>query len=216
MAWTDPAGHVWATSETVTAANMNTYIRLNLEETAADTATTAGDLVYADAANSMGSRLAHAGSGRLLVADASSGLAWRDSDGQVGDSSYTSVGGEPTIFSDLSNTNWGTGTTVAVTLTTDTQAMLWYGARYVTVDTGGQYVAMSYRISGSTTVAAATTWGTLDESSGTDDRNSVGRSHLRTGLTAGSNTFTIQALNSAGGATEIAIIASPWIMVQAL
>lgn len=26
MAWTDPAGHVWAVGEIVTAANMNTYI----------------------------------------------------------------------------------------------------------------------------------------------------------------------------------------------
>ena len=31
MAWTDPAGHVWVTGEVVTAANMNTYVRLNLE-----------------------------------------------------------------------------------------------------------------------------------------------------------------------------------------
>ena len=31
MAWTDPAGHVWVTGEVVTAANLNTYVRLNLE-----------------------------------------------------------------------------------------------------------------------------------------------------------------------------------------
>lgn len=32
MAWTAPSGHVWTTGEVVTAANMNTYIRLNLED----------------------------------------------------------------------------------------------------------------------------------------------------------------------------------------
>lgn len=30
MAWTDPGAHIWTTSEVVTAANMNTYVRLNL------------------------------------------------------------------------------------------------------------------------------------------------------------------------------------------
>ncbi len=32
MAWSSPSGHVWTTGEVVTAANMNTYIRLNLED----------------------------------------------------------------------------------------------------------------------------------------------------------------------------------------
>ncbi len=32
MAWTDPAGHVWVTGEVVTAASMNAYVRLNLED----------------------------------------------------------------------------------------------------------------------------------------------------------------------------------------
>ncbi len=32
MSWTAPSGHVWATGEIVTAANMNTFIRLNLED----------------------------------------------------------------------------------------------------------------------------------------------------------------------------------------
>ncbi len=53
MAWTDPAGHVWTTGETVTAANMNTYIRLNLEATAVDKVTTAGDTVHATGSNAL-------------------------------------------------------------------------------------------------------------------------------------------------------------------
>ena len=31
MSWTNPDNHVWTTGEIVTAANMNTYIRLNLD-----------------------------------------------------------------------------------------------------------------------------------------------------------------------------------------
>lgn len=32
MAWTAPSGHVWVTGEIVTAASLNTYVRLNLED----------------------------------------------------------------------------------------------------------------------------------------------------------------------------------------
>lgn len=45
MAWTDPNGHPWAVGELVSAADMNTYVRLDLEETAPDKVTTAGDIV---------------------------------------------------------------------------------------------------------------------------------------------------------------------------
>ena len=41
MAWTNPDSHVWTTGETLTAANMNTYIRLNLDFLYGDTAWTA-------------------------------------------------------------------------------------------------------------------------------------------------------------------------------
>lgn len=32
MAWSPPDNHVWTTGEVVTATNMNTYIRLNLDQ----------------------------------------------------------------------------------------------------------------------------------------------------------------------------------------
>ncbi len=51
MAWTAP--RTWMTGETVTAALMNSAIRDNFLETSAATVTTVGDIVYADAANSM-------------------------------------------------------------------------------------------------------------------------------------------------------------------
>lgn len=51
MAWTAP--RTWTTGELVTAALMNAHLRDNLLETSAAAATTAGDLTYADGANSM-------------------------------------------------------------------------------------------------------------------------------------------------------------------
>jgi len=49
--WTSP--RTWATSELVTAAIMNTHVRDNLNETSPALVTTAGDIVKADAANSL-------------------------------------------------------------------------------------------------------------------------------------------------------------------
>ena len=216
MAWTAP--RTWVTGETVTAALMNAQVKDNFLETSAATVTTAGDIPYADAANSMGSRLAHAGASRLLVADASSGLAWRDSDGQNGDSSYTSAdgvgAGSSITYEDLSDIDWGSGTTVAVTLTTDTKAMIWYGASDTRIDTAGKSVFVTYRISGATTFAAVDSLATIHESGAAEDRGTASRAHLDKGLTAGSNTFTIQARTN--DATGVATIVRPWIMVQAL
>lgn len=46
---------------------MNTYVRDNLSETCPATVTAAGDITYADAANSMGSRLAKGTAGEVLA-----------------------------------------------------------------------------------------------------------------------------------------------------
>ena len=71
-----------ATGETVTAALLNPHIRDNLLETSAATVTTAGDLAYADAANSMGSRLAIGAAETILTstgtAPAWAGSGWAD------------------------------------------------------------------------------------------------------------------------------------------
>ena len=74
MAWTTP--RTFVSLETVTAAIFNTHLRDNLLETSAATATTAGDLVYADAANSMGSRLGIGAAHGLLVSTGSAPV-WR-------------------------------------------------------------------------------------------------------------------------------------------
>ena len=69
MAWTAP--RTWVSSEVVTASHMNTHIRDNFLETAAATAAAANDLVIADGANSMGTRLALGGNQRWLFSDGS-------------------------------------------------------------------------------------------------------------------------------------------------
>ncbi len=80
MAWTAP--RTWVIGEQVTAALMNSAIRDNFLETSAATVTTAGDLAFADAANSMGSRLAIGAVDTVLV---SSGAAptWSATVGSV-------------------------------------------------------------------------------------------------------------------------------------
>jgi hypothetical protein len=46
-AWSNPDSHVWTAGEVLTAANMNTYIRLNLDFLYGDTAWTAPTLINA-------------------------------------------------------------------------------------------------------------------------------------------------------------------------
>jgi hypothetical protein len=193
---------------------MNAHVRDNLLETSAATATTAGDLVYADAANSMGSRLA-IGAAASILASTGSAPVWRTVGQTVGDATYTGVGNgtTPTTFTDLSAVGWGSGTTVAVTVTTGTRALLHYGARYTRNPTAGNAVGISYRVSGATTTAAAVNWAIFGESSSASDFVPAGRSHLAT-VTAGSNVFTLQAL--ASSADDAAIIAYPYVIVQPL
>ena len=92
MAWGAP--RTWVSGETVTAALMNAHIRDNLLETCPATVTTAGDITYADAANSMGSRLGIGAANTILTSNGSA-PTWAGSDW----ADYTPVwaGGNPTI-----------------------------------------------------------------------------------------------------------------------
>lgn len=65
MAWTAP--RTWVAAETLTAALLNTHVRDNLLETAPAKVTTAGDITYATAANTI-TRLAIGTAGAVLVA----------------------------------------------------------------------------------------------------------------------------------------------------
>lgn len=208
MAWTAP--RTWTTGEVVTAAMMNTHVRDNFLETAAATVTTAGDMVYADAANSMGTRLAIGATGTTLR---SSGTVpvYRVTDGMVGDSTVTNVS-PPTSFSNLNVAAWGLATEVAATVTTGATALVHFGARYVNHTTAGSNVQLSFQITGATTVAASAAWGTISESSASLDFMPAARSHWVTGLTPGSNKFIMNALAST---SNTAVIANPYITVEA-
>jgi hypothetical protein len=210
MAWAAP--RTWVTGETVTAALLNTHVRDNFLETSAATVTTAGDISYADAANSMGSRIAIGTAGWTFVSNGTT-PTWRATDGLVGDATYTAAAAWPTSFTDLSNALWGTGTTVAVSVGTGTQAMVFFGARYVDHPTLGSNVQLSYRVSGATSISSSNTWGTVTESDPAGTLISAGRGHYQNALTTGTNTFTVQALVSTGAA---GVIGSPWIVVEGL
>lgn len=77
MAWTVPIR--WTVNTTVTAAQLNTGLRDNLNATETSTATTAGDMIYATAKNTL-TRLA-SGSARTALMVASGGTApeWKHS-----------------------------------------------------------------------------------------------------------------------------------------
>ena len=88
MTWNAPA--TATTGQNVTAAFWNAQIRDNFLETSAATVTTAGDIAFADAANSMGSRVGIGANSSHLVSDGSSPI-WRAVTGLVGDATYTSA-----------------------------------------------------------------------------------------------------------------------------
>jgi hypothetical protein len=211
MAWTAP--RTWVTGENPSAATMNAHIRDNFLETSAATVTTAGDLPYADAANSMGSRLALGAAGYRLVSTGSAPV-WRNQ----GYDSGTTTTGDSAVFVPFDSPEIEVGNLeeVAVTLTTGTSAIVYFGARFVYHNTIGNNVQLSYQIlrAGALDVAASTAWGTYNESDPASNITSAFRVHYRTGLTAGSNTFEL--VWSASDTADEATISTPWIMVKAL
>lgn len=208
MAWTAP--RTWTTAEVVTAAMMNTHVRDNFLETSAATVTTAGDLAYADAANSMGSRLAIGATGTTLISTGSAPV-YRVTDGMTGDGTYTVIT-PPTSFSNFNVAAWGSGTEVSVTVTTGATALVHFGARYVSHATVGENIQLSYQITGATTVTASNLWGTVEEISVSNDQQATARSHWRTGLTPGSNKFILNGMASASNTCTVAL---PFIIVEA-
>jgi len=208
MAWTAP--RTWVTGETVTAALMNAHIRDNFLETSAATVTTAGDLVYADAANSMGTRLAIGAANSHLVST-SSAPVWRDIVTAADTGSYTgSPPGSPTSYAVLSSASWSTGNAVAVTVTTGTEALVLLKAQLAN-SAAGSTTFLAYSISGATTRAASNNSAISYEASVNADLAQFGGFDLAISLTAGSNTFTLEGRVSANTGTitrpEIVVIA---------
>ncbi len=207
MAWTAPA--TATTGQTVTAAFWNAQIRDNFLETSAATVTTAGDLVYADAANSMGSRLAIGAATTHLVSDGSAPV-WRAVATDVDTGTDTGASTSYVTLAAAAPSDWAFATEIEVTVTTGTVALVLLKAQ-LSNNTGGSGTFLSYSVSSATTVAASDNHSIFYESSNANDSAEFGGFDLRTGLTAGSNVFTLEGRVNGNTGTiqrpEIAVIA---------
>ena len=199
MAWTAP--RTWVTGETVTAALMNVHLRDNLLETSAAAVTTAGDITYADAANSM-TRLGIGGAGVVLTSDGST-PSW---DANVFDAAFQIAGdvaASPnlaltTSFQDVATItflkpfNWG-----------DYEMAAWGN---VTVDglTAGDTTEVRIEIGALNGTAALEEHGT--------DKTGIGAAFSAASLT-GDKTIAIAARETGGGMTSDARTA--WIALIA-
>lgn len=141
-----------------TAAQFNTHIRDNLLETAPAKATTAGRLFVSTGVNAIAERAIS----ESLVSTAETTTS-------------------------TSNTNLAT-VGPAVTITTGTQALIWFGAK-IENTTGSQAALMDFAVSGASTRTAADDTCLRHEASANDDVRACTITFI-TGLTAGSNTFT--------------------------
>lgn len=90
-----------------------------------------------------------------------------------------------TSYTDLSTSG------PAVTLTTGTMVLLVVYSR-LSNDTAGQVTVVSVAVSGASTVAADDARAIAATSAATDQAYRIGSPFLLTGLTAGSNTFTLK------------------------
>ncbi len=203
MAWTAP--RTWVTGETVTAALMNAHIKDNFLETSAATVTTAGDIAFADAANSMGSRVAIGAVNTHLVSDGSApvwGVTATDVDSGSGTATTTS-------YANLEDNPWDFAGAVSTgSITTGTQALVLFKA-VLSNSTGGSITFLSFAVSGATTISATDGHAIWYESSNAADAANIGGFALAT-LTAGTNEIKLAGKVSANTGTiarpEIAVI----------
>lgn len=175
MAWTSPTVLTFAANTALTAAQLNTYLRDNLNATEIGVAETPGSMVVSTAAN--------------VLQEMTPGA---DSLTQAGTRASNTYG-------NLTSTNAGVGPTVTVT-TGNTALVLWSCQAYNL--TSGAMARMGIAVSGATTIAAADT---ISLSHAKANPSGVivqtfeqyGQAFLYgpdsgTALTAGVNTFTAQ------------------------
>ncbi len=126
--------------------------------------------------------------GRMIVTDAANSIVERI---PTGAAVATAEVSSSTSFTDLATAGPAvtvvTGTTALVTVTGNLQN-----------DTAGGISFMGYAVSSATTIAAATGFSLGFESNAAGDQLYASWTHLRTGLTAGSNVFTAKYSVSAG------------------
>ncbi len=155
-----------------TAAQFNTHVRDNLLETGPAKATTAGSYFVTNAANSIGERVV--------------GAQTQATTGTTTSTSYvTALTG---------------GTTCTVTVNTGTQAIVILRGN-MSPGVASNVTYMAYDISGASTIAASDARSMSIVNSGTAQGNTPSSSFYQTGLTAGSNVFTLQHRTNAGTST---------------
>ena len=153
--------------------------------------TAKGDLISATG-SSTPSRLAVGTNGQVLKANSATatGLEW----GTASGGSLTSGGASVLTKQNTTSASFTDLATVgpAVTLTTGTKALVMWSC-VVDNNTADRGTYTSVAVSGATTLAASTDYQTdLTGSSANRPYITVARSVLLTGLTAGSNTFTVK------------------------
>ena len=118
--------------------------------------------------------------------------------------SYESLGNGGAQWSGFSSNE------IEVTVTTGTVALVLFKSS-MTNDTAGSTTILSYSVSSATTVAASDAHSISYESGAANDNVEHGGFDLRTGLTAGSNVFTLEGRVDGDLGTirrpEIAVIA---------
>lgn len=161
-----------ASNATLTAAQWNASVRDNLAETAPAKATTAGRFFATAGANTIVERVP---------------------------SQNTITASDQTAFTSYVDLNGGAGPLISVV--TGPVALVAFGSLNQ-LSTTGQNIFTSYAISGATTVAASDQWamGATSPAAGLTAA-SASRVKLETGLTSGTNTFTLKYRVSSGTAT---------------
>ncbi|HUU44864.1 MAG TPA: hypothetical protein VM118_03955 [Acidobacteriota bacterium] len=183
----------------MTAALMNTHIRDQLRECSPFTVTTAGDLSYADAANSMNSRLGIGAAGGILMSNGT-GPVWRR---PLGDSrTDQAVGGASGDWRTLGGVSWyNDSDDVAVTVVTGATAIVMIKGQ-VENSTIDQITAIGYTVSGDSTVAAALTRSLYYKSGAAGEHSPhMGIAILQGGLTPGTNLFSLTGYIDGGQGT---------------
>lgn len=152
-----------------------------------------GDLIAASAADTA-ARLAVGTDGQILTADStqSTGLRWVSpaAASSPNNASALTVGAQSTTSTSFT----GLSTATAVTVTTGTKALVMITVQLAN-NTLNEQTWASYAISGASSISASENWSIYEEnpSTGTLPRYTTAtRAYIHTGLTAGSNTFTLQ------------------------
>lgn len=158
-----------------------------------------GDLLAATAADTV-TRLAVGANSTYLRANsaAATGLEWGALPVTAIDSAQitTSQSTSSTSYTDLATAG------PSVTLTTGTSAIVLFGARYNDDGNLGNDGYISYAVSGSTTIAASDNYSCFGHQGFGGEMNvPLNYQHKVTGLTAGSNTFTLKYRKSGGTST---------------